>query len=158
MYQHSRWSVYIVGLVAILVYVNTLVGGFTFDDNFAVINNGDVTSDSNPLSDLFKHDFWGQDIASPQSHKSYRPVTILVFRWTRHTWNWVVTLTPWLPQLLRTPGSLSQQDALSDKPARPAGVSQCRVGYLHLLVCKGVLAAPESASTLYRSMHGTSRI
>jgi hypothetical protein len=33
----SRGSLIAVGLVAVLVYANTLLGDFTFDDNFAVV-------------------------------------------------------------------------------------------------------------------------
>jgi hypothetical protein len=30
---------------------------------------------------IFKHDFWGDSIYGNISHKSYRPVTIMTFRW-----------------------------------------------------------------------------
>ena len=32
---------------------------------------------------LFKNDFWGTPISDPESHKSYRPLTILSFRLNR---------------------------------------------------------------------------
>ncbi len=32
------------------------------------------------LKQLFSHDFWGQDITLFDSHKSYRPLTVLTFR------------------------------------------------------------------------------
>ena len=51
-----------------------------FDDNEAVVSNGDVTSNS-PLADVFTNDFWGTKISHNNSHKSYRPLTILTFRW-----------------------------------------------------------------------------
>ena len=50
-----------------------------FDDNFAVVNNKDILL-STPLQDLLIHDFWGQDISKPDSHKSYRPFTVFTFR------------------------------------------------------------------------------
>lgn len=34
-----------------------------------------------PLGDLWHHDFWGNQLSSNTSHKSYRPLTVLVFRW-----------------------------------------------------------------------------
>ena len=34
-----------------------------------------------PLSVLFKNDFWGTSLLDPESHKSYRPLTTLTFRW-----------------------------------------------------------------------------
>ncbi|KAG2448974.1 hypothetical protein HYH02_005728 [Chlamydomonas schloesseri] len=74
-------------LVGALVYVNTIPANFTFDDSFAVVYNGDVTQDSNPLWGLLQHDFWGQRIASDQSHKSFRPLTVLSFRLTRQAWS-----------------------------------------------------------------------
>ncbi|KAG2501825.1 hypothetical protein HYH03_000324 [Edaphochlamys debaryana] len=67
-------------------YLNTIPANFAFDDNFAVIYNGDVTNDANTLAGMLTHDFWGQRIASEQSHKSYRPLTVLSFRLTRKAW------------------------------------------------------------------------
>ncbi|KAF8071070.1 Tmtc4 [Scenedesmus sp. PABB004] len=124
----GRWRGLLVGLLAVAAYTNTLIGDFTFDDNFAVISNGDVTSDANPVAGLFRHDFWGQDIASSQSHKSYRPVTILVFRWTRQAWGWATALAPWLEAALPAPPPLPQQAAAaaaadpSASKARPPGL------------------------------------
>lgn len=43
------------------------------------MNNDDVRGKS-PLSALFGNDFWGRDIKSQFSHKSYRPLTALTFR------------------------------------------------------------------------------
>lgn len=85
--------------MALLVYANTLLGDFTFDDNFAVITNKDVTDAAIPVRDLFKHDFWGQDITSSQSHKSYRPLTILAFRLTHSTWCLLIAAVPGLSKL-----------------------------------------------------------
>jgi tetratricopeptide (TPR) repeat protein len=85
-------------LVALAAYGNSLSGDFVFDDFYAVVENRDVsppptprhpgrqTTPMPPLRSLFAHDFWGQDMASEQSHKSYRPVTVLVFRWTAQLW------------------------------------------------------------------------
>ena len=33
-----------------------------------------------PLRSLFLNDFWGTDISRDDSHKSYRPLTVLSFR------------------------------------------------------------------------------
>ena len=35
---------------------------------------------SESSSGVWTHDFWGQDIRKPDSHKSYRPITTLSFR------------------------------------------------------------------------------
>ncbi|KAL4459052.1 hypothetical protein ABPG75_013917 [Micractinium tetrahymenae] len=66
--------------VAAVAFLNTLPAQFTFDDSFAVLYNGDVTDHNKPLRALLHNDFWGQDLRSPMSHKSYRPLTVLSFR------------------------------------------------------------------------------
>lgn len=64
----------VLAAVAVAVYANTLHAGFCFDDNFAILNNGDVIhADASYYAMLF-HDFWGQNISKPDSHKSYRYV------------------------------------------------------------------------------------
>ncbi|GFR39823.1 hypothetical protein Agub_g316, partial [Astrephomene gubernaculifera] len=73
--------------VAALVYLNTLPANFAFDDNFAVVRNADVVRDDSPLWGLLEHDFWGQRISSAQSHKSFRPLTVLAFRLIRRSWD-----------------------------------------------------------------------
>lgn len=73
-------------LAAVFVYFNGLFSEFVFDDIFAIVDNADVVEGSQLLltSDAFlKHDFWGQDIKSTTSHKSYRPLTTLSFRLMR---------------------------------------------------------------------------
>jgi len=67
-------------LAAIGAYINTLPCGFAFDDNFAVLSNGDVSDPTKPLSALWNNDFWGQDITSEGSHKSWRPLAVLFMR------------------------------------------------------------------------------
>ena len=36
-----------------------------------------------PLATIFTNDFWGTPLSDPESHKSYRPLTILSFRLNR---------------------------------------------------------------------------
>lgn len=66
---------------AILCFVNSYDGDFVFDDGEAVTGNKDLTPEV-PLPTLFKHDFWGRKLESKTSHKSYRPLTVLTFRWS----------------------------------------------------------------------------
>ena len=47
---------------------------------YAIVQNPDVYS-SQPWYALFEHDFWGFPLESEKSHKSYRPLTTLTFRW-----------------------------------------------------------------------------
>jgi hypothetical protein len=69
----------LLALTAALLYANSLFGAFIWDDRAAVVKNRDVLGES-PLSDLLLHDFWGTDITRADSHKSYRPLTVLSFR------------------------------------------------------------------------------
>lgn len=69
----------LVTCVSVLCYYNSCKGEFVFDDSEAIVANKDLTPDI-PLGELFYHDFWGANISSNTSHKSYRPFTILTFR------------------------------------------------------------------------------
>jgi Flp pilus assembly protein TadD len=69
-------------VLAAVTYANSVQCGFAFDDAAAVVKNPDVDPAS-PVSLLLVHDFWGQDITSPRSHKSFRPLTVLSFRLNR---------------------------------------------------------------------------
>lgn len=51
-----------------------------FDDSEAVVNNHDVNLET-PVIKIFSHDFWGTRLTNQASHKSYRPLTILSFRY-----------------------------------------------------------------------------
>ena len=64
---------------AIFSNAPSLGGDFVFDDSEAILGNSDVTGNKS-LLELFHHDFWGKDIQSNRSHKSYRPITVLSFR------------------------------------------------------------------------------
>ena len=68
------------GVVALLAFANSLHGGFVIDDGSAIRTNQDLRPET-PLSQLLVNDFWGRPIASTTSVKSYRPLTVLSFRW-----------------------------------------------------------------------------
>lgn len=59
-----------------------LIGQYvdTWCHRAAIMTNRDVHGVT-PLSDLLVHDFWGQNITLSDSHKSYRPITVLTYRW-----------------------------------------------------------------------------
>lgn len=65
--------------IALALNANTLGHGFVYDDARGIVTNGDVLQ-SNPLANLFINDFWGKPMSRFQSHKSYRPLTVLTFR------------------------------------------------------------------------------
>ena len=66
--------------VSLLTFSNSLNGAFVIDDGSAVRTNQDLRSET-PLSQLLVRDFWGRPIEAATSVKSYRPLTVLSFRW-----------------------------------------------------------------------------
>ncbi|CAG07292.1 unnamed protein product, partial [Tetraodon nigroviridis] len=68
-----------VALVALLCFINSYDGEFVFDDSEAIVNNKDLKP-TTPLMNIWSNDFWGSNLSSNSSHKSYRPLTVLTFR------------------------------------------------------------------------------
>lgn len=92
-YQESRllktlsWALPILThILAIAVYVIPLYySPRTSDkvlDEIHILDNGfsDVRGTS-PLFDLLLNDYWGRPMSIKDSHKSWRPFSILTFRW-----------------------------------------------------------------------------
>lgn len=73
------YSRLLVALVALICFINSYDGDFVFDDSEAILNNKDLDP-ATPLSNIWKNDFWGSNLSSNSSHKSYRPLTVLTFR------------------------------------------------------------------------------
>ena len=69
----------IIIFVILISFSENLEGDFVFDDTVAVVKNADVTSTSTTWKEIFSHDFWGNNITDSTSHKSYRPLTILLW-------------------------------------------------------------------------------
>ena len=67
----------IFGCAITIIYVVKLwfIGSVSFSPLMARIDT--------PLSSVFSNDFWGLSLSDPESHKSYRPLTILSFRLNR---------------------------------------------------------------------------
>jgi hypothetical protein len=58
---------------------------FVHDDVHAITNNADISAETlKPIAEIFKNDFWGIPIHTEQSHKSYRPLTVISFRISRY--------------------------------------------------------------------------
>ena len=73
----SRFALPVV--LACVLYHGSLNGPFVFDDNSAIKENKDVTS--NPSHLIWENNFWGDSMASSMArHFSYRPLTIWTFR------------------------------------------------------------------------------
>lgn len=81
---------------------------FIFDGcSRAILTNKDVLNKETPWQDIWKDDFWGTPLGHSGSHKSFRPLTILSFRfnryfsgfnpWSYHLTNIILhTITTWL--------------------------------------------------------------
>ncbi|PSN43004.1 Transmembrane and TPR repeat-containing protein [Blattella germanica] len=70
----------VIFITCMVCYYNSLQCGFVFDDISAIKDNRDLRPHM-PLKNIFFNDFWGTPIHKEQSHKSYRPLCILTFRW-----------------------------------------------------------------------------
>lgn len=76
----NHWYAYVfISCVAIGCYVNGLNGAFVHDDIPAITLNKDVIG-TNKITRAFFNDFWGTPMDDTNSHKSYRPLTVLSFR------------------------------------------------------------------------------
>ncbi|CDS43735.1 transmembrane and TPR repeat containing protein [Echinococcus multilocularis] len=80
-YSFKAWHHGVLILLTLLIYSNSLSCGFVFDDASAVVDNQDLRSHIQPWWILFFNDFWGTPMAHESSHKSYRPLTVLTYRW-----------------------------------------------------------------------------
>lgn len=72
--------------LCLLSYGSTLNGTFVFDDTVAVKQNKAINQLPTNYTAIFLSDFWGTSIASNDSHKSYRPLTSLMFHWEWMYW------------------------------------------------------------------------
>lgn len=82
--QARAVSVVVISVVCVLVYSNSLDCGFVFDDHRAILTNDDLDASKTSVWELFRNDFWGGLISRRESHKSYRPLTVLTFRYLNH--------------------------------------------------------------------------
>ena len=78
--EDTSWLFLVVFVASVSVYVNGLSGDLVHDDIPTIRSNPDVLG-ATPLGQVFRNDYWGRPMSDPRSHKSYRPLTILTFRW-----------------------------------------------------------------------------
>ncbi|KAL9899305.1 transmembrane O-mannosyltransferase targeting cadherins 4 [Glossina fuscipes fuscipes] len=76
----SITTLYLIAL-SILCYGHALDGSFVFDDRVAIVENHAVTQLPTNYTAIFYNDFWGTPLANNNSHKSYRPLTTLMFHY-----------------------------------------------------------------------------
>lgn len=74
-------SASVVFAASFLSYWSSLDGEFVFDDHRGVLTNNDLDASKTSLWEVFLHDFWGGLMSRKESHKSYRPFTVLTFRY-----------------------------------------------------------------------------
>lgn len=70
--------------VSLLVYINSISGGFVFDDHRGILENKDLRPEERSLWQLLNNDFWGGSMTREVSHKSYRPITVLSYRYLNY--------------------------------------------------------------------------
>eukprot|EP00794_Sanderia_malayensis_P020407 gene20407-22420_t len=68
-----------VAILCLICYWNSLRCELVHDDIFAIVDNKDLRPET-PLTTLFRNDFWGKPMQDNTSHKSYRPICVLSFR------------------------------------------------------------------------------
>ena len=72
-------SNYLIAVLSLLCYWNSLSYDLVHDDVFAIKENKDIRSET-PIWKLFQNDFWGKPMSDNTSHKSYRPLCTVTFR------------------------------------------------------------------------------
>eukprot|EP00742_Colponemidia_sp_Colp-10_P017121 GILJ01019668.1.p1 GENE.GILJ01019668.1~~GILJ01019668.1.p1 ORF type:complete len:595 (-),score=72.55 GILJ01019668.1:203-1987(-) len=73
------WLSACVFVLACACYINSLTGEFVYDDIAAITSNRVIT-ETQSWTALWRMDYWGVDIVSNESCKSYRPLTSLSFK------------------------------------------------------------------------------
>lgn len=115
-------------IILSLCCLNSYNGDFVFDDSEAIVNNKDVKD--SPLKDVFENDFWGAKLSRNDSHKSYRPLTILSFRYDKK----IIFSTKVLKEIT----FFVQVSLLASRILRPQGLSHCQYYVVHDSLCIGI--------------------
>ncbi|XP_044535110.1 protein O-mannosyl-transferase TMTC2 [Gracilinanus agilis] len=76
--------------LGLVLYLNTLSADFCYDDSRAIKTNQDLLPET-PWTHIFYNDFWGTLLTHSGSHKSYRPLCTLSFRFNHA----IGGLNPW---------------------------------------------------------------
>ncbi|KAL4232814.1 Protein O-mannosyl-transferase tmtc3 [Mactra antiquata] len=95
--ENSKFYIYsaCICIVVGVCYIRALDCGFVFDDVSAIVDNKDLRPRT-PVMNLFLNDFWGTPMSMEKSHKSYRPLCVLTFRFNY----WLNELQPMTYHLL----------------------------------------------------------
>ena len=81
--KNDKLEILASGFIAFLLHLSVLKGtDFVYDDRM-VISSDDVLG-LRPWKEMLTRDFWGNSMSNNESHKSYRPLTVLAFRLIHH--------------------------------------------------------------------------
>ena len=116
--------------VSFLVYYNSLWGEFVFDDHRAILTNDDLDAEKNGVWGVFENDFWGGHMSRPEGHKSYRPLTVLTYRYLNF---WFSRLEPFTYHLTNV-------------------LMHCAASVLFLFVCMRLLGRRETWPSVYAAI------
>ncbi|XP_075146790.1 transmembrane O-mannosyltransferase targeting cadherins 4 [Haematobia irritans] len=97
-YSITEWQTFclqvlVVCFLCYFCYGSALNGSFVFDDNVAIKQNKAITQVPTNYTAIFlTSDFWGTSLRDNDSHKSYRPLTSLMFhfewvKWKMHPYH-----------------------------------------------------------------------
>lgn len=75
-------SIFSICVICELIFRNSLLNEFAFDDHLAIVNNKD-TNPETPYREILRHDIWGKGLREFDSHRSFRPFLIFIFRQLR---------------------------------------------------------------------------
>lgn len=120
----------LVSAVSFLTYYNSLWGGFVFDDHRAILTNDDLDAEKSDVWGLFVNDFWGGHMSRSESHKSYRPLTVLSYRYLNF---WFHRLEPFSYHLVNV-------------------LLHCAASVLFLFVCVRLLGARKKWPPVYAAL------
>jgi hypothetical protein len=67
-----------VSVVVWFSFENSLDNAFVFDDHLAITNNNDVKDPATHR--IWTNDIWGKELSAHDSHKSFRPLLMMLFR------------------------------------------------------------------------------
>jgi len=73
----SKVSIFQIAITSTIPFLPAISEDFVFDDLPAIAKNNDLVAAS--PAPIFWHDFWGSNLSSSTSHKSYRPLTTFSF-------------------------------------------------------------------------------
>lgn len=122
--------------ISFFVYYNSLRGGFVFDDHRAILTNDDLDAEKTSFWGVFVNDFWGGHMSRSESHKSYRPLTVLSYRYLNF---WFSRLEPFTYHLVNV-------------------LLHCVASVLFLFVCLRLLGGTRKWPAVYAavlfSVHG----